>query len=794
MRLLKYAGLSLTAILLGFFVSVFVFLKTRIPPVSGEFAVEGLASTATITRDAYGVPHIQASDADDAYFALGYAQAQDRLFQMDFYRRAARGELSEILGAELLDADKYLRTLGFLRTARRQYSGLSRETTALVEAFSRGVNFFIRHGPMPLEFTLLGYGPRPWKAEDSIAIANLLAFQLASWAFTNETNLYLIQRRLGAEKAREFLPAYPKVFTPIIARGGPGGGRRAAISPCSRRFIDGFLLRTIASNNWVIHGRRTESGKPLLGDDSHEDGPELPTQWHMAHLTGPGMDAAGAMFPGTPLFVWGHNRRIAWGLTNFNLDNQDLYLERIHPDNDRLVMYRSKWVELEHITERIVCKGDGGMKNIDYLVRVTPHGPIINDIEKDLGAEPLSLRRVEDEQPSIAEALYRLERAGNWNEFVDALSRYGAGPQHFVYADVDGNIGYVGAGRCPVRRGSSGVLPSPGWDGSCEWAGYYPFEMMPRSCNPPKAYIVTANNRPFRGRLPIPYSEYWECPYRAERIAELIESKERLTMADMKAMQLDIVSSLARKLVPVFLSALRGSKDPSLSPYIARLESWNCRVDDRSPATCIYELMLNRLPYEAFHDELGDGLFKRLIKDKIGMTNTLVDLLTRRTDSALFDRVDTPKKETMNDAILQAFAYAREYLEKEFGNDMRRWKWGSLHRIEFSHPFGQEPMLRPFFNYGPFPFEGDEHTINRAGYANENPFKVNITASIRYIADLSAIHESLIVLSSGQSAHLLSAHRTDMCDLFMKGEYIPWHFSSQQYAADSKGVTTLRPR
>ncbi|HPO44577.1 MAG TPA: penicillin acylase family protein, partial [Spirochaetota bacterium] len=180
MRILKYAGLSLTAILLGVFVSVLVFLKTRIPPVSGEFAVEGLASTATITRDAYGVPHIQASDADDAYFALGYAQAQDRLFQMDFYRRAARGELSEILGAELLDADKYLRTLGFLRTARRQYSGLSRETTALVEAFSRGVNFFIRHGPMPIEFTLLGYGPRPWKAEDSIAIANLLAFQLAS--------------------------------------------------------------------------------------------------------------------------------------------------------------------------------------------------------------------------------------------------------------------------------------------------------------------------------------------------------------------------------------------------------------------------------------------------------------------------------------------------------------------------------------------------------------------------------------------------------------------------------------
>lgn len=793
MRLLKYAGLSILILLVVISFSSLIYLKTRIPSISGTITIKGLASTVTITRDVYGVPHIKASNSGDAYFALGYAQAQDRLFQMDFYRRASRGELAEILGKDLLDADKFLRTLGFLRTAREQYPGLNSEIRAMAESFSRGINYFIEHGPMPAEFALLGYRPRPWSPEDSIAIANLLAFQLASWAFTNEINQYLILNKLGPEKAREFLPAYPDDFTPIIAHNGSGSPRNERMPVASRKFIDGYVLRTIASNNWVIHGKRTASGKPLLGDDSHEDGPELPTQWHMAQLSGPGIEAAGAMFPGTPLFVWGHNRRIAWGLTNFTLDNQDFYLEKINPANERQVMYRGRWVDLKYVKERIACKGDKGIEHIEYIVRITPHGPIVNDIEKDLGKAPVSVRRVEAEMPSIAEALYRLERAGNWREFKEALSRYCAGPQHFVYADVDGNIGYIGAGRCPVRRGSKGVLPSAGWDGANEWAGYHPFEAMPQSYNPAKGFIATANNRPVRGALPIPYSEYWECPYRAERITELIESKKLLSVNDMKAMHLDIVSALARRLVPPFVRELKQVKDPALSPFVKELESWDFRVDDHSAAACIYELMLNRLPHVIFHDELGDDLLTRLVKDKIGVTNTMVDLLTRRTGSVLFDNISTPKRETMRDAVNEALRYAIGFLEKEFGRDMRGWKWSTLHQIEFSHPFGQEEILRPIFNYGPFPFEGDEHTINRAGYANEKPFKVNITASIRYIADLSALHKSLIVLSSGQSSHLLSKHRTDMCDLFMRGEYIPWYVLPERYEANREGTLTMKP-
>ncbi len=793
MRILKFAGLAVLVLVVLVSVAVFVYLKTRIPAISGTLKTKEVTSEVKIIRDAYGVPHIEAVKSADLYFALGYVQAQDRLFQMDFYRRAARGELSEILGKDLLDADKYLRTMGFLRTARAQGPLLSPATRALVESYSRGINYFLEHGPMPVEFTLLGYKPRPWSPEDSLAIGNLLAFQLASWAYQNEITQYLVLNKLGQAKAQEFLPVYPENFVPIIAAGGERGGRKERMSAASAEFLDTYVRRVIASNNWVVSGKRTATGKPLLGDDSHEEGPELPTQWHMAHLSGPGIDTAGAMFPGTPLFVWGHNRRVAWGLTNFTLDNQDLYLEKINPADPRQVMYRGGWVDIRILKEKIPVKGDKGVEVVEYEVRLTPHGPIINDIEKDLGAAPVSMRRVEAETRSIAEALYGIALAGGWKDFKKALSLYSAGPQHFVYADVDGNIGYIGAGKCPVRRNSDGLLPSPGWDGTREWEGYYPFEMMPQAYNPAAGFIATANNRPLRGKLPIPLSEYWECPYRAERITDLIQSKKLLTVDDFKTMHTDDVSILAGKLVPLFVKLLGEKSDPALAPYVKALGAWNHRVDDESAGTCIYEVMLNRLPYEVFHDELGDDLYKRYIKDKIGMTNTLVDLLTRRTGSVLFDDAGTPGKETRADAVKDALAYAVGYLRKELGDDMAGWKWSSLHQIEFAHVFGQEPMLRPFFNYGPFPFPGDEHTINRAGYANDNPFKVNITASIRYIVDFSNISKSLIVLSTGQSAHLLSRHRTDMSDLFMKGEYIPWHYAREDYTADSEGTIVLAP-
>ena len=792
MKRVKIIIIALLIIVAAAFSGAWVYLRSLLPVVDGELKISAIREGVTLVRDKYGVPHISAENRHDLYFALGYVQAQDRMFQMDFYRRVARGRLAEVLGKDLLDADIYLRTIGFTRTAREQLKILPPETRVMVEAFSEGITYFIEHKRLPLEFTLLGYRPEKWTPEDSLAIGNLLGFQLASWAYQNELLNYLILTRLGPDKAALFLPVYPKDAVPIMEQSTPAP-MPGKISLRSREFLEVFVSREFASNNWVIAGKRTVTGKPLLCEDSHEEGPELPTQWHLCHLTGKGIDTAGAMFPGTPVFIWGHNRSIAWGMTNFDLDNQDLYLERISPDNPNQVMFEGKWVDMQIIREKIPIKDGKKTAYREIVIRITPHGPIINDIESGIGDKPISIRRVEAEPWLISEALYKLSTARNWDDFKHALSFYPAGPQNFVYADVDGNIGYIGAGKCPIRTDSRGILPQPGWDGTHEWQGYYPFEAMPMTFNPEQGYIATANNNPVRGEYAIPLSEYWETPSRAQRITELIESKPKHAVADMIRMHLDNKSALAAQIVPVFIQILNKTTTREERKYVDELARWDYHLTPDSAAACLYEVMFNHLLMETFADELGKDLFERLIKDKIGVTNLMADLLLQKKDSILFDNVNTKRAETVNDAVTESFRSAVAYLIETLGSDMQGWQWGKLHQIEFSHIFGSEKVLRPFFNYGPFPFGGDEQTINRAGYDKTKPYKVNITASIRYIVDFSNLSNALVVLSTGQSAQLLSPHRHDMADMFLAGKYITWYMERKDFEPESEGVLRLLP-
>lgn len=789
MKKLAYVLLALVLIITAALGGVWLYVKTLPSPIDGELKIAEIRQGVTITRDPYGVPHITSSNRHDLYFALGYAQAQDRLFQMDFYRRAATGRLAEVLGKDLIDADMYLRTMGFTRTAAAQLPALPPQTRTMVDAFSEGVNYAMRHNRLPIEFTLLGYRPQPWTPTDSLAVGNLLCFQLASWAYQNELLNHLILTKLGPAKAALFLPVYPGDAVPIIET--TPGPIPTALAARSREFLETFAGREFASNNWVIGGSRTASGKPILCEDSHEEGPELPTQWHLCRLTGADIDTVGAMFPGVPVFIWGHNRHIAWGMTNFDLDNQDLYLERINPANPDQVMFNGKWTDMRLIREQIRYKDGKKLSTREITIRLTPHGPLINAIEPALGKTPVSIKRVEAEPWPLSEAFYQVSTARNWEDFKAALALYAAGPQHFVYADTSGNIGYIGAGKCPIRSNSRGILPQPGWDGRHEWQGYYPFEKMPMEYNPPKGFFITANNRPMQGPLPIPLSEYWESPYRAERITALIQTKPRHSPADMRRMHLDDHSVLAEKIAPVMVRTLAPAIRLDEQRYLNLLAQWDFRATPDSAATCLYEVMFSRLLEQTFADELGKDLFERLIKDKIAVTNLMSDLLLNKPDSPLYDNVATPETETMSETVTAAFRSAVAFLTGQYGPDPQNWRWGRLHQIEFSHIFGSEKMLRPFFSYGPFPFGGDEQTINRAGYDKTKPYKVNITASIRYIVDFADLPHSQVVLSTGQSAHLLSPHRHDMADLFMAGKYIPWHMDDNAFKP--AGTLQLKP-
>ncbi len=788
-RVIIIAVSAVVALAVG---GAWLYLNAIVPKYEGELSLPGIKEGAVVIRDVHGVPHIYADNLHDLYFALGYCQAQDRLFQMDFYRRAARGRLSEIFGKDLLDADRYLVTMGFARTAKKQIESLPPDLREMVEAFSDGINASIEHNPLPVEFKILGYRPERWTAEDSQAIGNLISFQLAGWAYKNEILNWLVLTKLGPERAAEFLPFIPKETVFITARAQPGiDGPK--ISDESARVLSFFINRELASNNWVVSGKKSETGGPILCEDSHESGPEMPTQWHLAHLVGPGIDVAGAMFPGAPIFVFGHNDRIAWGVTNFTLDTQDLYLEKINPENENQVMYGGKWVDIETITEKIPVKGDDGVTDEEITVRLTPHGPIINGVEAGLGETPVSLRAQGFEPWPLLEAFYRLNTAKNWDEFTGALSIYAAGPQHFVYADIDGTIGYVGAGKCPIRTNSTGLLPKPGWDGKSEWRGYYPFESMPIMKNPEKGYIGTANNPPISGKSPISLSDYWESPWRAARIEELLASKGRLGTKDMKEMQLDVKSGLAARVAPIFVETLRRNATDKLAPYIDALAAWDYRSSPSSAGAAIFETTFNELLIESFSDELGGDLFSRFMDDKSVATNTLYRLVTDDRTSLLFDNTATEKRETFDDTLMKAFGSAIVSLSEAQGADPTVWLWGAVHTVEFSHVFGQVKILRPFFNYGPFPFPGSDQSLNRGGYNKNKPYAVDITASIRYIVDMADLNASLVVLSTGQCQSLTSPHREDMTDLFLVGDYIPWYVDRKDIERNAEGIMKFLP-
>ena len=797
MKILKIALIIVSLLILAVVLGVWGYIDYLVPAATGEVTSEKIQDGATVIIDEYGVPHIYADNLYDLYFALGYVQARDRLFQMDFYRRAANGRLSEVLGPDLVDADRYLLTMGFHRIAEEQIENLSPELTEKVNAFADGVNAFMAANPLPVEFKILGYEPSPWTPVDSQAIGNLISFQLASWAYSNEMFNYLLTSTLDPETAEAFLPRVQHDAVYITADASfPVND--TLIADASREFLDTFVIRDRASNNWVVSGALTESGMPILCEDSHEEGPELPTQWHLAHLSGPGVNVSGAMFPGAPIFIFGRNRNISWGVTNFDMDVQDLFLEKINPENENQVMYKNAWVDMEIITEEIPVKDDsaeGGFSTEEVTIRITPHGPIINDIEDGFGETPVSISRMGAEPWPLLESFLMLNSAENWDEFNEAMAIYAAGPQHIVYGDVDGNIGYVASGKCPIRTNSIGMVPMPGWDGEHDWHGFYPYGTLPILSNPDKGYIATANNPPIpEDDFPVFISRYWEPSTRAVRISELIEGGAPLTVRDMADMQMDVTSKLAQTLVPIMVDILTETASDEYSQYIDELAAWDCVSTVDSVGATLYHATFNTLFSVVFADELGEDLFDRLLGDKTTAISTLTRVLTIERDSVLFDDITTDETETISDAVTEAFEEAVASLTDEYGSDPQYWQWGRVHPIEFAHIFGEVAPLRPFFNYGPFPFTGCDQSINRGGYDQRNPYDVNITASIRYIVDFSDLENSLIVLSTGQSGFLGSPHRTDMADMLLEGTYIPWYMDRENFEDTAEGVITFSPK
>ncbi|EYB67392.1 penicillin amidase [Deinococcus phoenicis] len=773
--------LWLILLVLAVALAVVVWLKvTSSPRVSGTVTLPGLSGPVTVTRDEWGVPHIRAQASDeDAMYALGFVHAQDRAWQMDFQRRVSQGRLAEVLGEAALPQDKFLRTWGFYRAAENALPALSAPTRRMVRAYTAGVNTGMAQGQHAPEFRILGYTPEPWTDVDSIAWSKLMAYDLGGNA-DDEILGTRVVKRLGEAGLSEVLPPYPQNAPTILSRDELGltgkapltGREVAALPEATLKALQAHLdaARSLGmervpgkgSNDWVIGGRRTASGKPILADDPHL-ALTSPMLWYLADVQGPKLRAIGASIPGLPGIVIGRNDRVAWGVTNVNPDVQDLYVE---PEGARLTGR----------TEIIKVKGQ---PDVRLTVRESTHGPIISDVGAgDVGPRVALKWTALQPGDTTLDAFLGLNYAQNWQDFRAALEKYVAPSQNFVYADVDGNTGYYAPGRVPIRRGWDGSLPVSG-DGNREWAGYIPFAQLPHTYNPADGLVVTANNKPVPDAYAFDLANIrnWAEPYRAERITQLLTQKPGgLTLDDVKAVQLDTVSLVWRDLKP-FLLATQPEGDLSRQA-LELLRGWDGNERTGSVQPTIFEAWLSELQAMA-QDELGDGT----------RVNSLAVLNQLRAGGELC-RNETAEQPDCAAELRASLKQAVDRLAAQLGSDPAGWTYGKVHTVASNHrAFGGVKALAWLFNHSA-PTNGGTNTVN---VARPDPDTMQQThgPSYRQIVDLSDMNRSVYVGSLGQSGSPLGNHVTDQQKRWAAGEYLP--MSTQAKDWGKTRTLTLKP-
>lgn len=764
----------------------YLWLRRSLPQTSGDIRVRGISGPVTIVRDRDGVAHITGTTDADAVFGLGFVHAQERLWQMEVQRRIGHARLSEIFGATTLQTDKFLRTLGVARAARSALERLDSETLAWLEAYTAGVNAFLATNPvLPPEFLILGVQPEPWQPIDSLVWAKMMAWDLGgNWS--NELMRATLIAKIGPEDAPFLMPPYTADGPLIMSAAGVVSPATAADTPhtplkpeTTRRMLDlaqelQFLNRIgdqlAGSNNWVIGGSRTASGKPLLVNDPHLAN-RIPSIWYLAHIQGSTINVIGATFPGLPVVVIGHNGRIAWGVTNTGPDVQDLYIERIDARNHAEYNGRREPVTL--ISEVITVKD---AEPVTLTVRITRHGPVISDVLEDID-EPLAFRWTAlDPEGTTLRAFINLNRARNWQEFIAALRDYKAPMQNFVYADVEGNIGFYAPGLVPIRRNGDGSVPVPGWTDEYEWIGYVPFAELPHIYNPPQDYIVTANNQVVGDDYPYLLGTSWAAPYRARRIIELIEQKSALTVADMRAMLGDVVSLHARELLPILREVT--PNEPREAAALELLRSWDGTMAGDSAAAAVFQGYYHALLEAVFADELGE-FFSETYRHRRDFAAMALRRVLLEGGQEWCDNVNTiATTEDCATILATAFSKGLAAMATAQGEeDPSRWRWDRVHQAVFPHnPFSQVGALRGIFERRT-PTGGDSFTVNVAPMRlNEGYLQYN-APSYRQIIDFANLEESRFIQTTGQSGNVLSNRYSDYLALWQQTGDIPMRFS-----------------
>jgi len=705
-----------------------------LPKTSGQIPAP-ISAQAAIARDALGVPHITAGQWEDAIFLQGYATAQDRLWQMDVLRRLAAGELSEVLGTTTLELDRDARRLRMRRIAEEHALTLPPADRAIFTAYARGVNFFLEthRNALPLEFTLLGYDPRPWSIVDSL-LCGLQMYRSLTTTWREELRKMTMLQ--GGDPAKVAL-LYP-------ARAGT-------------EFQPG-------SNAWVVSGKLTASGKPILANDPHLEW-SIPAAWYQVHLKAAGLDVTGVSLPGVPCVIVGHNQRIAWGVTNLGFDVQDLYIERIDPQTGRYVFHgqvqqahpESEWIRVK------------GARPVEFQQWVTRHGPLAFSEN----GRYFALRWAAAEPGGFGFPFLDLNRAGNWKEFTAALARYPGPGQNFVYADVDGNIGYQATGMLPVRKNFDGDVPLDASSGDFEWDGFIPFDQLPSSYNPARGWILTANQNPFPENYPYRVSGEFGAPYRSREIRDRLLARTGWKPQEMLGVEKDVYSAFLSFLAARMVVAYDRKKPAKaeLGEAVKLLRPWNGQMEKGTAAPLVITLAYDQLRTAAVHAAWpgAPDIYRPY------MAPVAIQRILESGGSGFFRDED--------DALLAALSAGIEEGRRQQGSNLARWDYGHYNLLTIKHPVGSRlPYFGTYFNIGPVEMSGSSTTIKQTS--------VTLGPSMRFVADLANWDGSFNNIDIGESGQILSRHYKDQWDAYYVGRSFPMQFEK----VDAKDMLVVVPK
>jgi penicillin amidase len=737
--------------------------KSVVAQIEGRISVAGLERPVEVLRDRWGVPHIYAASAADLFFAQGFVTAQDRLYQMEIWRRAGAGELAEVLGPAFLGRDRFARLVRYRGDMNAEWQSYAPDARAIAEAFARGVNALVRHSGarLPVEFQLLGFRPGEWKAEHVLLrISGLLMVRNASAELTRAEMV----EKLGLEAAMKYLPTDP------IRR--PELDRELSLEGLSPQLLAGYRAAIAVptlhggegSNNWVVDGARSATGKPLLANDPHRP-ILLPSLRYVVHLVGPGWNVIGAGEPAVPGVATGHNERVGFGITIDGYDQADLYVEKTDPQNPDRYLYKGQWEGMRVEREKINVKGRAAP--IEVELKFTRHGPVIYEDRK--GNRAVALRWAGSE-PGTAGYLgsLSLDRARNWKEFQAALEGCKVPALNYVYADVEGNIGWVAAGLAPVRKNWSGLLPVPGHTGRYEWERFLPVAELPQLYNPARHYVATANHNILPKGYPHAVGFEFAAPFRFQRIDEVLRTGKKFTVEDFERLQHDETSLPARELV--------GMLEERDSPAVRLLKKWDCVLSKDSAAAAFFEVWLRQLPVSYVQSQIPAEA-RQMVSRNLTVASLLEVL--RAAPAATRHRI-------LEDSLEAAVRAARTLL----GEDMAAWRWGRVHTLRLRHPLSNSEERSRVFDLGPVERGGDGNTPNATGGSG---LQQGSGASYRHVLDLADWDRSVFTSVPGESGQPGSPHYADLLPLWAQGQYAPLAFTRKAVEKATRHRLLLEP-